>query len=73
MTTYQFDFADPLALELAEGQNEESTTDLQPGDLKITILQNDLPSLVSQESIDYSQGIGYGSIVLSIDGVAAFE
>lgn len=58
---------------------EDSITDVQLNfnatvdNLKIKVESNELPSLVSYESIDYSQGKGYGSITLSLDGKTAHQ
>ena len=36
------------------------------------MLRNELPAFVAKESVDYSNGLGYGSITLSVDGILAF-
>ena len=71
-TFYKFNFADPLAIELDEGTTEP-LFDLTPGVLAIRVSKNELPALVRKESTDFSNGIGYGSITLSIDGEQAFK
>ena len=69
---YRFDFADPIAVELEQGI-PQIFEDLTPGKLAIRIEKNELPAFVRNNSIDFSNGVGFGSITLSIDGKEAFK
>ena len=62
-----FTFADPLALEL---QSAGSTVSgLLPADIEISVSERD--PAITVVGVDYSEGVGFGSILLSINGTAA--
>lgn len=63
--TFTLNFANPLVL-----QDEESELELK--ELQIKVISNELVPIVSLDNIDYSEGLGYGSIDLIIDGNVAF-
>ena len=72
MTNYTLSFADPLVLGITQ-EADQSLAELKPGDLKITVISNELSPIVFETSVDYSAGPGLGSIDLRVDGIAALE
>ena len=67
---YSFNFADPLAVILDSYQ--ETVIDIAPVGIQIKVSSIDSP-YVTVKDIDYSRGVGYGSLTLIVDGVAAAQ
>ena len=67
LQVFKFDFADPLALAIAEGTGV-SDEDGEILGLQIQIAFNSMSSVILVEEPSYTGGVGYGSIIMTVDG-----
>lgn len=67
---FQFDFADPLAVAIAEGTVTADQDEELLG-LEILVVFNSMSSVIIVEEASYADGVGFGSIIMTVDGTEA--
>ena len=68
-SAFTFDFADPIVLQ--NKANETFPDEMVQKGLEIKVSDNDMPSVILIEDIDYKKGVGFCSITFKIDGSEA--